>query len=247
MLNQTTINKLNTMRLSAMAEAYQQQQNTASYQTLTFDERFGMLVDMEWDRRKNNQLKRRIRQATFKFNYACIEDIDYHADRKLDKALIDKLATCKYIIDKHNVIVMGAAGNGKSYIACALGVQACRQGYRVKYIRLPELLDELTLAKGEGIFKQVIKTYQKVDVLIIDEWLLMPLKPSEARALFEIIESRYQEKSTIYCSQFAPEGWHDKIGEMTLADAILDRIVHSAYKLFIDGTISMRERLGING
>ena len=150
-------------------------------------------------------------KASFKFNKACVEDIEYHSDRKLDESLMRKLATCKYISDKNNLIIMGAAGNGKSYIACALGIEACRKEYTVKYVRLPELLDELIVAKGEGTFKKVMKKYRNVDLLIIDEWLLTTLKSNEARELFEIIESRYQEKSTVYCSQFSPEGWHERL------------------------------------
>lgn len=245
MTNESTIKKLNHLKLSAMADAYRMQQEDRSFGALSFDERFGMIVDIEWDRRKNNKLTRLIKNAEFKFNQACVEDIEYHADRKLDNSLINKLSSCKYIIDKYNVIVMGAAGNGKSYIGCALGIAACRKEFTVKYIRLPELLDELTVAKGEGVFKKVMKKYKKIDLLIIDEWLLSPLKSSESRELFELIESRYQEKSTIYCTQFAPEGWHEKIGEVTLADAILDRIIHASYKLFIDGSVSMRERNGL--
>lgn len=246
MINESTIKKLNQMRLTAMAERYRSQQNDQSFESLSFDERLGLLVDYEWDRRKSNKLTRLIKNASFKFNHACIEDVEYHSDRKLDESLMLKLATCKYISDKNNVIIMGAAGNGKSYIACALVIEACRKEYTVKYIRLPELLDELIVAKGEGVFKKVMKKYKRVDLLIIDEWLLTSLKSNEARELFEIIESRYQEKSTVYCSQFAPEGWHEKIGEITLADAILDRIVHASYKVFIDGHTSMRERIGLN-
>ncbi len=164
------------------------------------------MVDFEWDRRKSNKLTRLIKNASFKFNHAYIEDVEYHSYRKLDESLMLKLATCKYISDKNNVIIMGAAGNGKSYIACALGIEAYRKEYTAKYIRLPELLDERIIAKGEGVFKKVMKMYKKVDLLINDDWLLTTLKSNEARELFEIIESRYQEKSTVYCSQFAPEG-----------------------------------------
>jgi DNA replication protein DnaC len=246
MINEITIKKLNQMRLPAMAERYRIQQGDQSFDSLSFEERFGLLVDFEWDRRKSNKLTRLIKNASFKFNQACVEDIEYHSDRKLDESLMMKLTTCKYISDKNNLIIMGAAGNGKSYIACALGIEACRKEYTVKYTRLQELLDELIIAKGEGIFKKVMKKYKNIDLLIIDEWLLTSLKSNEARELFEIIESRYQEKSTVYCSQFAPEGWHEKIGEITLADAILDRIVHASYKVFIDGKTSMRERNGLN-
>jgi len=245
MINETTINKLNVMRLNSMAENYRNQLQDPSISELSFEDRFGLLVDYEWDRRKSNKLLRLIKKAKLKFPNACVEDIEYHADRKLNKSQIMQLATCQYIAEKHNIIIMGAAGNGKSYISSAFGISACKHDYTVKYIRLPELLDELVIARGEGIFHKVIKQYKRVGLLILDEWLLSPLKYNEARDLLEIIESRHQHTSTIFYSQFSPDGWHDKIGEGTLADAILDRIVHDSYKIFIDGEKSMRERYGV--
>ena len=246
MINETTISKLNEMRLNAMAETFRSQLHDSTYQKLCFEERFGLLVDIEWARRKSNKLDRLIKKATLKFSNACIEDIEYHEDRKLDSVQIARLATCSYIAEKHNIIIMGASGNGKSYISCAFGIAACRNYYTVKYVRLPDLLDELAVARGEGIFKKVIKQYKDVSLLILDEWLLTSLKGNEAHDLLEIIEARHMKGSTIFCSQFDPRGWHEKIGEGTLADAILDRIVHDSYQLFIDGNKSMRQRKGIH-
>ncbi|MFD1707937.1 ATP-binding protein, partial [Siminovitchia sediminis] len=181
--------------------------------------------DTEWSRRQNNKLERLIKSAQLSNNQASIEDIEYHPDRKLDKSQILRLAHGNYIEEYHNIILKGASGNGKTYLACAFGIAACRQFYKVKYVRLPDLLDELAVARGEGIFRKVIKQYKKVNLLILDEWLLTPLKGNEARDLLEIIEARHRNGSTIFCSQFDPRGWHEKIGEETLADAILDRIV----------------------
>ena len=247
MINEATVTKLIEMRLTTMAEAYRKQLEEASFETLSFEERFGLIVDIEWAKRKNNHLSKLIRKAGFFDNSACIENIEYHVDRKLDRAVITRLSTCNYIQEKHNIIIMGASGAGKTYMACAFGMAACRNFFTVKYIRLPELLNELAIARGEGVFKRVIAQYQKVSLLILDEWLLVPLNSSEARDLLEIIEGRHKRGSTIFSSQFSPAGWHGKIGEGTLADAILDRIVHDSYTILIDGDESMRKRKGIQG
>lgn len=245
MLNEATIGKLNEMRLTAMAESFRQQLLDPAFNNLGFEERLGLMVDTEWSKRKNNRLTRLIRKADLHFTHACIEDIEYHADRKLDKMLITRLSTCTYIQEKHNIIVLGASGAGKTYLSCAFGIAACRNFYSVKYIRLPDLLNELAVARGEGIYKKVMKQYKQVGLLILDEWLLMPLTSTEARDLLEIVEARHKRGSTIFSSQFSPAGWHGKIGEGTLADAILDRIVHDSYTLVIEGEDSMRKRKGI--
>ena len=178
MLDKMTIEKLHEMKLSAMAEAFRNQTQDQALAGLSFEERFGLIVDIEWSKRKNNRLTRLIRNAGFSDTSACVENIEYAADRKLDKAQISTLATCNYIQERHNIIILGAAGAGKSYLGCAFGIAACRNFFGVKYIHLPELLNDLAVARGEGSYKKVIKEYKRISLLILDEWLLVPLSSS---------------------------------------------------------------------
>lgn len=245
MTNNNTVQKLRSMGLTGMADAYREHANDKLMANYSFDERLAMLVDIEWDRRKNNRLKRLIYAANFKFNNANIAEVDYHEDRKLDRSSINALATCTYITNNENIIITGASGSGKTWIACAFGMAACMKQYTTKYIRLPELLEDIDIAKRSGTRQRVIDLYAKAKLLIIDEWLLTSVNEREAKDLFEIVESRYMRGSTILCSQFKTGGWHDKIGQNTLADAILDRLVHNAHHIFIESNVSMRDRRGL--
>ncbi|MCM1023467.1 MAG: IS21-like element helper ATPase IstB [Prevotella sp.] len=246
MFDEITVKKLREMKLNVMADVFKEQQSDPRYHSMSFEERFGMLVDRQWENRKNNRIKSLIKQSNLSNPSAVLENIDYSTDRMLDKDLINKLATCSYIHDRRSVIIMGATGSGKTYLACALGMAAVRNFIQVRYIRLPELLTELAIAKGSGTMYKVIDQYKKYPLLIIDEWLLHDLTETEARDLLEIIEYREIAASTIFCSQFDIPGWREKIGSPIVADAVCDRIVHKSYHLIINSKDSMRKLNGIS-
>ena len=247
MLNENTVSKLQEMHLTVMAKNLKEQLSDPNMNALSFEDRVGLMVDAEWLSRKNNHLRRLIKNAGFADSEACIENIEYHSDRNLDKTQIARLATCNYISEHHNVMLLGATGSGKTFLACALGMAAARNFLSVKYVRLPELLVELSIARNNGTFPKVIQQFKKPALLIIDEWLLYPLKETEARDLLEIYEARYKKASTIFCSQFDIPGWREKIGDPILANAICDRIVHDSYPIIIDCKESMRKRKGVQG
>lgn len=243
MFTNETFAKLQEMHLGTMARQFKAQMDDPQYGSMSFEDRLGLLVDAEWAARKSNHLHRLIHNAGFATS-ASVEDIEYLPERGLNKAQILRLASCAYIQEAHNVILLGATGAGKTYLACALGMAACREFYTVKYIRLPDLLVELAIARSEGAYREYMKKLKKVRLLILDEWLLYPLKESEARDVLELIESRAKTASTIFCSQFDVPGWHENLYDPTLADAICDRIVYDSYVIRIEGD-SMRKRKGI--
>jgi len=251
MINQVTIDRLDEMHMSHMANAFRQQLDDPSMDSVSFSDRFGMIVDIEYSARKNNRLHRLISNAHFDQPTASVHDINYQSGRKLDEELISRLATCDYVRDADNVILLGATGAGKSYLACALGMEACKHFHTVKYVRLPELLTELQIAKASGTFPKVINTYLKAHLLIIDEWLLVGITENEAHDLLELVHARHRVASTMYCSQFAPAGWCTKIKESPISEAIFDRIVHDSYILELkfakaEDEKSMREVYGLN-
>lgn len=238
-----TVKKLKIMRLPAFAEAYQKQvENEIEYQPLSFHERLAILADAEFDSRHNNNIKRLIKNARLVNSSAFLGNIEYLPDRHLNSDLLKSLADNEYIRQSLNVILIGATGSGKTYIANALGVNACQSGYKARYIRLPELFSEIEAARVQGKYQLLMRQYQKYSLMILDEFLLIPTSDSEQRDLLELMESRCGQSSTIICSQFVPEGWHERLGGSALADSILDRIIPSSYAMVIDGDVSMRQR-----
>jgi len=240
MLTQPTLDKLQTLRLHGMYHALVEQLHMPDIAALTFEERFGLLVDREITERENRRLTTRLRQAKLR-QTACIEDIDYRHPRGLDKALMARLTTCQWVREHLNVLITGPTGIGKTWLGCALGHQACRDGLTALYLRLPRFLQELPLAKGDGRYGKLLTTLAKTDVLMLDDWGLAPLSDENRRDLLEIVDDRHDRRATIITSQLPVEHWHDALGDPTLADAILDRLVHNAYKIVLQGE-SMRKQ-----
>ncbi len=235
MLNQPTIEKLQALRLLVMAEAWNAQGKNPKISTLSFDERFGMLVDAEYMARDNRRLDRLLKDAQLRYPTACIEDVEPASSRGLDKAQLRQFATGTWIHEHLNIVFSGKTGVGKSYIACAVGNNACRKGHRVLYRRVPRLLDELALARAEGSYGKQLAKLSKVEVLILDDWGLGSLKEAHRSDLLEVLEDRYARLSTVVTCQLPIEKWHSWIADPTIADAILDRLVRNAYKVDLTG------------
>jgi DNA replication protein DnaC len=242
MLNQETINKLKDMKLTGMVEALRQQDADSSYREMSFQERLGLLVDWEFSKRQHNRLERLIRTAKFQDTTACVENISYGDDRKLDRNLILELASCNFIPHAQNIILVGPTGAGKSYLAQALGQAACRRFLSTRYIQLSDFLDELKLAKAKGleVFHRLRKQFVRYNLLIIDEWLLFPIGEEDAQLLLWIIDRRYNNNATIIASQYEPAEWLDQIPIPVAAEAITDRLSAKAYKIVVNGSRSLR-------
>jgi len=239
MLNHPTLDKLNALRLIGMVKALKEQEQTDDINSLSFHERIGLMIDREMVERENRKLALRLKKAKLR-ERACFEDIDYRHRRGLDKSVMTALSFCKWIRGHHTVLIEGPTGAGKTYIACALAHKACLEGYTAIYARLPRLLDEIAVAKGDGRYGKLMKAFAKTDVIILDDLGLTPLTAENRRDLLEIMEERNGLRSTIVTSQLPVSKWHDAIGDPTLADAILDRLVHNAYKIILKGE-SMRK------
>ena len=234
MLNHPTYERLVQLRLSGMAKALAEQAQTPDIQALTFEERLGLLVDRELTERHNRQTASRLRRAHLK-QTAVAEDIDYRHPRGLDRAVFRRLLTGDWVRGHQNVLITGPTGVGKTYLACALADAACRQGFTALYQRLPRLFEELTIARADGRYLKLMAALAKVDVLVLDDWGLAVLDGERRRDLLEILDERYQTRSTLVTSQLPVAHWHDALGDPTLADAILDRLVHQAHALALAG------------
>ena len=239
MLTYPTLDKLKAMRFTGMARALEEQMQMAEIDSLSFEERLGLLIDREMTERENRRLTTRLRKAKLRQN-AAIEDIDYRHPRGLDRSLMAKLSSCQWISQHLNVLITGPTGCGKTYIACALAHKACREGYTANYTRLPRLLQELHIAKGDGRYGKLLASFAKTRLLILDDWGLAKLTDEQRHDLLEILEDRHGLRSTVVSAQLPVDNWHEIIGDPTLADAIMDRLIHNAYKINLKGE-SMRK------
>jgi DNA replication protein DnaC len=242
MLNQPTLEKLQSMKLHGMADAFRAQLETTQSSSLAFEERFAMLVDQQWLWKENRALARRLRSARLK-EKGVIEDIDYQHPRGLDRKLIRTLATSEWVRQHQHILLLGPTGTGKTWLACALAQKACRDGFTILHKRAAELFRELAVAHADGSFGRLLSRLSRIDILVLDDFAMAPLKDSERRDFLEICDDRYQRRSLILTSQMPLAHWHEQIGDVSVADSILDRVVHNAYRIELNGE-SMRKKRG---
>jgi len=247
MLNQPTIEKLTAMRLQGMVDALESFERDEESAALSFSEKLAIMVDRQYTWRENLALAQRLKRAKLRGN-ACVEDIDYRASRGLDRGVIRALSSESRWVSKHeNVFVTGPTGVGKSYIACALAQKACRDGFQVCYTRASALFRDLGIARADGSLRNVLQRLSRADVLVVDDWAMAPLTEIERRDFWEICEDRYQTRSTVLTSQVPVAGWHEQIGDATVADGILDRLVHNAHRIELKGDSMRRVQAGKAG
>ena len=230
MLTPETIEKMNAMKLFGLVSAFETQLSSSEYKELSFEERVGLLVDAEWTAREQRKLSRRLRAAKLRYP-ACLENVNFQAPRGLNREQILSLGNCRFVGERHNLLITGPTGIGKSFLACAFVERACRRGFTGCYVRAPRLLHELAVARGDGSYARLLTKLAKLDLLAIDDWLLHPLKESERRDLMEVIEDRAERGSTLIATQIPLKQWHEAIGDPNQADAICDRILHSAHRI----------------
>ena len=244
MLNQQTTEKLYVMRLRGMADAFAQQMEEPQTSQLSFEERFALLVDRQWNWRQNNALERRLRDARLQ-GTGCIEDIDFRAARGLDKQVVRSLIQdSAWVLRHQHIFLVGPTGIGKTFLARAFGQKACRDGFTAYFATAAQLFRELELARADGSYSRKLRAVTQVDALIVDDWAMAPLADTERRAFLEICDARYQTRATLLTSQLPVAKWHAQIGDPTVADSILDRLVHAAHKIELQGESMRKKRAG---
>lgn len=239
MLTEQTLDKMNAMKLSGMADALKQQLGSGEHARLSFEERLGLLIDSEWTAREQRKLTKRLRSAKLRYA-ASLEDVDFKHPRALDRQQVLSLGDCGFVEHRHNLLISGATGTGKSYLSCAFVERACRRGYNAAYVRLPRLLQQLAVARGDGSYTRILERLARLELLAIDDWLLAPLRDSERRDLVEVVEDRSERASTLIASQLSSKDWHASIGDPNLADAICDRLLHNAHRIELKGPSKRR-------
>jgi DNA replication protein DnaC len=241
MLTNQTIEKLISMNLRGMVDGLQKQADTPELKALSFDDRFGLLVDAEYVSRENENFSKRLKQASLKQS-ACFEDIDVHSTGGLDRTTLTLLSHCSWVLEGIHILIDGKTGVGKSYLATALAHKACRSGYTAMYFRAPRLFQELTVSRLTSRYSRFLKKLEKIDVIVLDDFALVPMTEEQSRDLLEVVDDRAGKRPLIIASQIPPDNWHNAIPSATIADAILDRIVHGSHKFHLTGVSKRKNR-----